>query len=116
MRQGDLFTASSLAAAAANETSKIVADERQVRVFHQTPFDCRTVLRELPTTRCDRSLCKCVYGVNSYQKIRGELRQSVAWIAKQSGDRDQLVASAEWIGQQVEQEIDRVRREESRNR
>jgi hypothetical protein len=50
------------------------------------------------------------------QKIRGELKQSVAWMATQGGDRVQLVASAEWIGQQVEQEIDRVRREESRNR
>lgn len=49
-------------------------------------------------------------------QIRGELKKCIALIAEQSRDRAQLVASAEWIGQQVEQEIDRVRREESRNR
>src|SRR6185295_6988014 len=47
------------------------------------------------------------------KQIRSEIKKTVALMTEMSGDRTQILTSAEWLGAEVEEEIERVRREES---
>ncbi len=48
------------------------------------------------------------------REIRFEIEKDLDVISNKDLDRQQLIASAEWIGQRMEQEIDLVRRDEQR--
>jgi tetratricopeptide (TPR) repeat protein len=48
------------------------------------------------------------------REIRSEIEKDLDVISNKDLDRQQLIASAEWIGQRMEQEIDLVRRDEQR--
>ena len=48
------------------------------------------------------------------REIRSEIEKSLQMISSKDVDRQQLISSAEWIGQRMEQEIDLVRRDEQR--
>ena len=50
------------------------------------------------------------------REIRSELEKDIEMIAGKDINRQELVASAEWIGQRMENEIDEVRRDEQRYR
>lgn len=50
------------------------------------------------------------------QQIRSEIKKSLALIAGPNADRTQLLTNAEWLGAEVEEEIERVRREESQRK
>lgn len=47
------------------------------------------------------------------QQIRTEIKKTLALMAATSGDPTQILNNAEWLGAEVEEEIERVRREES---
>lgn len=47
------------------------------------------------------------------QEIRTEIKKTVALMAQTGGDRAQILTNAEWLGAAVEEEIERVRREEN---
>ncbi len=49
-------------------------------------------------------------------EIRSELEKDLKMVSSKDVDRQQLIASAEWLGQKMEEEIDRVRRDEQRFR
>jgi hypothetical protein len=48
------------------------------------------------------------------QEIRKEIVEALALISGKTPDRQKLIESAEWIGEKMEEEIDEVRRQESR--
>jgi tetratricopeptide (TPR) repeat protein len=48
------------------------------------------------------------------REIRSEIEKSLQMISSKDVDRQQLIASAEWIGKRMEEEIDLVRRDEQR--
>lgn len=48
------------------------------------------------------------------KQIRNEIKKALALIAEGSGDHAKIIASAEWLGQEIEEEIERARRDESR--
>jgi tetratricopeptide (TPR) repeat protein len=48
------------------------------------------------------------------REIRSEIEKSLQMISRKDVDRQQLIASAEWIGKRMEEEIDLVRRDEQR--
>jgi tetratricopeptide (TPR) repeat protein len=50
------------------------------------------------------------------REIRSELEKDLKVVSSKDVDRQQLIASAEWLGQKMEDEIDRVRRDEQRFR
>ncbi len=50
------------------------------------------------------------------REIRSELEKDLNMISSKDVDRQQLIASSEWLGQKMEEEIDRVRRDEQRFR
>jgi tetratricopeptide (TPR) repeat protein len=50
------------------------------------------------------------------REIRSELEKDLKMVSNKDVDRHQLIASAEWLGQKMEEEIDRVRRDEQRFR
>jgi len=50
------------------------------------------------------------------REIRSELEKDLKMVSNKDVDRQQLIASAEWLGQKMEEEIDRVRRDEQRFR
>ena len=50
------------------------------------------------------------------REIRSELEKDLKIVSNKDVDRQQLIASAEWLGQKMEEEIDRVRRDEQRFR
>ena len=47
-------------------------------------------------------------------EIRSEIEKSLRTLSDRDVDRQQLIASAEWVGQRMENEIDLVRRDEQR--
>lgn len=47
-------------------------------------------------------------------EIRTELLKDIDMLSSKDADRQQLISSAEWIGQRMEEEIDLVRRDEQR--
>ena len=47
------------------------------------------------------------------QQIRMEIKKTLALMSGPNADRAQIVTNAEWLGAEVEEEIERVRREES---
>jgi len=47
------------------------------------------------------------------QQIRMEIKKTLALMTGPNADRAQIVTNAEWLGAEVEEEIERVRREES---
>jgi tetratricopeptide (TPR) repeat protein len=47
------------------------------------------------------------------RQIRSEIEKDLAMISGRDVDMPKLIASAEWVGQKMEDEIDRVRRDES---
>lgn len=49
------------------------------------------------------------------KQIRSEIKKTLALMAQPGGARAQVLANAEWLGAEVEEEIERVRREESRH-
>src|SRR6266436_497921 len=49
-------------------------------------------------------------------EIRSELEKDINMVSNKDVDRQQLIASAEWLGQKMEEEIDRVRHDEQRFR
>ena len=48
------------------------------------------------------------------REIRSELEKDLDLLSRKDADRQQLISSAEWIGQRMEEEIDLVRRDEQR--
>jgi hypothetical protein len=50
------------------------------------------------------------------REIRSELEKDMDMIAGKEINRQELITSAEWIGQRMENEIDEVRRDEQRYR
>ena len=48
------------------------------------------------------------------KQIRSEIKQILALTAMTIGDRTQIFTNAEWLGAEIEEEIERVRREEGR--
>jgi tetratricopeptide (TPR) repeat protein len=48
------------------------------------------------------------------REIRSELEKDLDMLSSKDLDRQQLISSAEWIGQRMEEEIDLVRRDEQR--
>jgi tetratricopeptide (TPR) repeat protein len=48
------------------------------------------------------------------REIRSEIEKDLQIISNKDVDRQQLIASAEWIGKRMEEEIDLVRRDEQR--
>jgi tetratricopeptide (TPR) repeat protein len=49
------------------------------------------------------------------REIRSEIEKDLDMLSSKDLDRQQLISSAEWIGQRMEQEIDLVRRDEQRS-
>src|SRR5499426_2104665 len=47
-------------------------------------------------------------------EIRTELLKDIDMLSSKDADRQQLISSAEWLGQKMEEEIDLVRRDEQR--
>ena len=50
------------------------------------------------------------------QQIRTEIKKTLALMTGPNADRAQIVTNAEWLGAEVEEEIERVRREESQGK
>lgn len=48
------------------------------------------------------------------REIRGAIEKDLANVSGKDFDRQQLIASAEWVGQRMENEIDRARQDERR--
>jgi tetratricopeptide (TPR) repeat protein len=48
------------------------------------------------------------------REIRSEIEKDLQMLSSKDADRQQLISSAEWIGQRMEEEIDLVRRDEQR--
>jgi hypothetical protein len=48
------------------------------------------------------------------REIRSEIEKVLGMLSSKDADRQQLISSAEWIGQRMEEEIDLVRRDERR--
>src|SRR5262245_9941494 len=48
------------------------------------------------------------------REIRSVIEKDLAMLSSKDADRQQLVSSAEWIGQKMEEEIDLVRRDQQR--
>ncbi len=48
------------------------------------------------------------------REIRSEIEKELDMVSSKDADRQQLISSAEWIGQRMEEEIDLVRRDEQR--
>ena len=46
-------------------------------------------------------------------QIRNELKKNIALVGESHIDRDKILASAEWLGREIEEEIERARRDES---
>ncbi|MGH7871929.1 MAG: tetratricopeptide repeat protein [Candidatus Binatia bacterium] len=46
------------------------------------------------------------------RQIRTEIEKDLAMISGKDIDREKLIASAEWVGKEMEEEVDRVRRDE----
>lgn len=47
-------------------------------------------------------------------QIRNEIRKTLQWIEGKDVDLQALIANGEWVGKEIEEEIERVRREEQR--
>lgn len=47
-------------------------------------------------------------------QIRNEITKTLQWIDGKDVDAQSLIASGEWVGKEIEEEIERVRREEQR--
>ncbi|MDH3444148.1 MAG: tetratricopeptide repeat protein [Deltaproteobacteria bacterium] len=60
----------------------------------------------------DRGISEATWDPN--QELRKQIAKALATLASQSGHKQKLIESSEWIGQKMEDEIDQVRREESR--
>jgi len=50
------------------------------------------------------------------REIRSQLEKDIHMVSSKDVDRQQLIGNAEWLGQRMEEEIDRVRRDEQRFR
>ena len=50
------------------------------------------------------------------REIRTEIQNTLAMISGKDIDRQKLIASAEWVGRKMEEEIDIARRQEARDR
>ncbi|MBI4524575.1 MAG: tetratricopeptide repeat protein [Deltaproteobacteria bacterium] len=50
------------------------------------------------------------------REIRKQIQSSLAMIAKRKVDRQKLIANGEWVGKELEEEIDRARRDERQQR
>jgi hypothetical protein len=48
------------------------------------------------------------------REIRSAIEKDLDMLSSKDADRQQLISSAEWIGQKMEEEIDLVRRDEQR--
>ena len=48
--------------------------------------------------------------------IRNAIEKSLAMISDERGSREQIIADAEWLGKQMEEEVDRAEKQESRER
>jgi hypothetical protein len=48
------------------------------------------------------------------KQMRNERKKNIATTGRLDADRDKILASAEWLGRESEEEIERVRRDESR--
>ena len=48
------------------------------------------------------------------KQIRNELKKTIALIADGKADGAEIIAASEWLGQEIEEEVERVRRDESR--
>ena len=48
------------------------------------------------------------------REIRSAIEKDLEMLSSKYADRQQLISSAEWIGQRMEEEIDLVRRDEQR--
>jgi hypothetical protein len=48
------------------------------------------------------------------REIRSAIEKDLEMLSSKDADRQQLISSAEWIGQRMEEEIDLVRRDEQR--
>lgn len=48
------------------------------------------------------------------KQIRNELQKTITMVTDLNADRSEIIASAEWLGQEIEEEIERARRDESR--
>ena len=48
--------------------------------------------------------------------IRNAIEKSLAMISDERNDREQIIADAEWLGMQMEEEVDRAQEQESRER
>jgi hypothetical protein len=51
---------------------------------------------------------------NPRREIRSAIEKDLEMLSSKDADRQQLISSAEWIGQRMEEEIDLVRRDEQR--
>jgi tetratricopeptide (TPR) repeat protein len=47
------------------------------------------------------------------KQIRNELKKTIALIADANADGAKIIAASEWLGQEIEEEIERARRDES---
>jgi hypothetical protein len=50
------------------------------------------------------------------RQIRSEIKNNLGFMTVANGDRAQILTNAEWLGAEVEEEIERVRREESQRK
>ena len=50
------------------------------------------------------------------RQIRSEIKNALALMALATADRAQILTNAEWLGAEVDAEVERVRREESQHR
>ena len=50
------------------------------------------------------------------KQIRAEIKKTLALMAQPAGARAELLSNAEWLGAEIEEEIERVRREESQRK
>jgi hypothetical protein len=48
------------------------------------------------------------------KQMRNERKKNIAMTGRLDADRDKILARAEWLGRESEEEIERVRRDESR--
>ena len=48
--------------------------------------------------------------------IRNAIEKSLAVISDERGSREQIIADAEWLGKEMEEEVDRAQQQESRER
>ena len=46
-------------------------------------------------------------------EIRAQIKSGIALASAREPDRPQIIATAEWVGQKIEEEADRARRDET---